>query len=211
MSYGKEQAAAYEDQPEHMLLPEEARAWLAEMLAVAGGVPPQGRLLDIGAGTGLLTAVMKAASFRVTGLEPSPAMIAQGLKRSPILRRDDFAQGAADDAGLFEAGRFDWIVSRQTLCHLTEPAACFAIWRRWLGPGGHVLLVDGFWAKSSWTDSQREAQPFAALDNALPVAEALAGAGFTVLKSGPFAALDEARAGRFPNTKPRYLVAARKG
>jgi SAM-dependent methyltransferase len=208
MSYGEEQAAAYEGDSEHMLPPEEADVWLAEMGALAGVARPSGRLLDVGAGTGLLTAVMKEAGVAVTGLEPSASMIEQALKRNALLKRADFILGHADDSGLFESESFDWIVSRQVLCHLSEPEKVFTLWHRWLTPGGHMMVVDGFWPRSSWRDAELSKQPFASLSSAKPVVDALSAAGFHVVKAGTFSKLNAARKARWPSSVERYAVVA---
>lgn len=206
MNYDKEHAAVYEDDREHTLPPGEADAWLAEMHRLAGHSPIRGRLLDIGAGTGLLTVAMKEAGLSVTGLELSSAMIMEGLRRHPILQREDFVIGQADDISLFAPQSFEWVVSRQVLCHLCEPEKAFATWHTWLKPGGHAVLVDGFWPRSSWPESNLANQPFAALTDVTPVAHALSGAGFQVLKADPFHELNEARESRSPGSRPRYVV-----
>lgn len=211
MSYDEIGAARYDDDPEHRLPPEEVETWLAVMTALAGKERPPARVLDIGAGTGLLTVALKAAGYAVSGLEPSGPMVERALERNPALRRHDFVVGASDDAALFAAGAFDWIVSRQVLCHLVDPHRAFSAWAGWLRPGGRVLLVDGFWRASDWPAHERARQPFAAVQSARPVAEALSSVGFEILRAGPFGELNLARAGLWPGTTPRYLVAARKG
>ncbi len=210
MSYGEEAAPGYEDHPEHKLPPEEAFAWLQEMARWTAGQRPSGRLLDVGAGTGLLTAVMKCAGYAVQGLEPSRAMIHQALARNPSMRREEFLNGKADDADRFKTEAFDWIISRQVLCHLTYPAKAFAACSRWLRPGGHIMLVDGFWGQSSWKAADLARQPFAAVRSADDVADMLSLAGFEILRAGMFDELNLARAAALPGTVGRYLVVARR-
>jgi SAM-dependent methyltransferase len=207
MTYGELQAARYENDNEHALPPEEANIWVAEVRRRTGA---GGRLLDIGAGTGLLTSLMKDIGMSVTGLEPSEAMIEVGLKNSPNLVRGDFVLGHAHDGHLFGPGTFDWIVSRQTLCHLHDPGSAFGIWHNWLQPCGYMLLVDGFWPRSSWRGSELIKLPFAALTDTDPVAVLMAEAGMEVLQAGPFPALDKARAVRCAGSRPRYVVLGRK-
>jgi len=159
--------------------------WLDELGTVAAQVC--GDLLDVGAGTGLLTAVMKRVGFRVTALEPSMHMIQQGLSRDSILARNDFVLGGTEEVDLFEDETFDWIVSRQVLCHLAKPERAFSAWYRWLRFGGHLFLVDGFWPRTSWSDAQADAQPFASPVSTQPLIDALSEAGFAIIRSGPFA------------------------
>jgi SAM-dependent methyltransferase len=209
MSYNKEHAAVYEENREHALPPREADVW-KEMRRLVGYSPLCGRLLDIGAGTGLLTVVMKGAGLSVTGLEPSSAMTVEGLGRHSTLQQGDFVIGQANDTSLFTPQSFEWVVSRQVLCHLCEPEKAFATWHNWLKPGGHVVLVDGFWPRSSWPEFNLVNQPFAALADVAPVANALSGAGFQVLRAGPFQELNEARASRLQGSRPRYVVVGAK-
>jgi SAM-dependent methyltransferase len=210
MSYDKDDAVVYEDDREHALPPGEANAWLAEMRRLAGHSPLQGRLLDVGAGTGLLTVAMKEAGLSVSGLEPSSAMIAEGLRRHLTLQQGDFVIGQvigqADDTGLFTPQSFEWVVSRQVLCHLCDPEKAFATWHSWLKPGGHAVLVDGFWPRSSWPEFNLVNQPFAALTDVAPLANALSGAGFRVLKAETFQELNEGRESRSSGSRPRYVV-----
>lgn len=208
MGYDARTASIYEADPEHCLPPEEGCVWLDLMRGLRDGRDPSGRALDIGAGTGLLTAVLKGAGLEVAGLEPSAAMIAQGLAANPNLSARDFVQGRADYRDLFTAGRFDWIVSRQVLCHLSDPATCFRIWRDWLQPGGFMVLVDGFWRREAWGRDALEIQPFASVTDAADVAAVLERAGLRVLRAGGFAGLDAVRRQISETAVPRYVVVA---
>lgn len=210
MSYGPEGAKSYGAQNEHALPGAEGRAWLVLMAELAAPKPLSGRALDIGAGTGLLTSVLKRAGLSVTGLEPSRAMIEQGLQEDAGLAAEDFVLGKAEDADLLPPDRFDWIVSRQALCHLTEVDRSFAAWRRWLKPGGHVILSDGFWNRSGWDEAALSTRPFAALSSADPVAEALARAGFDIRRAGAFDEVNAARRSTLGETVARYVVVAGK-
>ncbi|MDO8902522.1 MAG: class I SAM-dependent methyltransferase [Phenylobacterium sp.] len=206
MGYDQAVASQYEAEDEHALPEGEGTLWLAELRRLANA-DLTGRVLDIGAGTGLLTRVLKAAGLLVTGLEPSSAMIKQGLASHPDLAREDFVAGSADATDLFAPGTFDWIVCRQVLCHLTEPLETFSTWRRWIAPDGRLMLVDGFWPEAAWSSEALQRQPFAALSSAQPVAAMLGRAGFRVLRVGPFPELDRCR----PGSAARYLVTAALG
>lgn len=211
MSYDRPGAKLYAGQDEHALPDAEGVVWLDLMRTLAAPQPLAGEALDIGAGTGLLTSVLKHAGMTVTGLEQSQDMIDQGLEEDASLTAEDFALGNAEDSTLFPPDRFDWIVSRQVLCHLTEVERSFTAWRRWLKPGGHVIVVDGFWGRSGWGDAALAAQPFAALTRADPVADALARAGFDILRAGEFDEVNAARRAVFGQSTTRYVAVARKG
>lgn len=181
------------------------------MAGLAAPQPLSGRALDIGAGTGLLTRVLKGAGLTATGLEQSQAMIDQGLRKNAGLVAEDFILGSAGDDELFPSDRFDWIVSRQALCHLSEVDLCFHLLYRWLKPDGHVILVDEFWSRSGWRELQLAAQPFAAPTSVEPVADALARAGFDILRAGEFDEANAARRSVYEESAVRYVVVARKG
>lgn len=144
-AYTAEQARGYETAGEHALPHEEAQVWLATIHAI--GLPEEARVLDFGAGTGALLAILKQAGLSVIGLEPSEHMVAEGLRLHPELSSDDFVSGV--DADVLSAGSFDLIVSRQVLCHLPRPDQVFGQFHQWLRLGGSVLLVDGFWTSFS--------------------------------------------------------------
>lgn len=133
-------------------------------------------------------------------------MIDQGLRETEGLTVADFVQGSAGDRDLFPYDEFDWIVSRQMLCHLTEVDHSFGAWRHWLKPGGHAILVDGFWGRSGWKDIELAAQPFAALTSAGPVVEAAVQA----VRAGEFEEVNTARRADFRDSVTRYVVVARK-
>lgn len=210
VSYDAEAARLYKGQNEHVLPDGEGKAWLALMAALAAQRPLSGRALDIGAGTGLLTAVLKVAGLTVAGLEPSRAMIEQGLRENPGLAAADFVQGSGGDGDLFPHACFDWIVSRQVLCHLSEVEHGFAAWHRWLKPGGHVIVSDGFWNRTSWSETALATQPFAALTSADPVADSLTRIGFQILRADEFDEVNAARRAAFGESVTRYVIAAGK-
>lgn len=206
--YGEVGARAYEADAEHAMVPGEAELWLSEIASDPSHAKVTS-ILDVGAGTGLLTLVLKRARFDVVGLEPSETMIEQGCVAPSELDRSDFVLGHGAQSDLFPAGRFDWIVSRQTLCHLANVKQAFAVWRRWLVPGGRLLLVDGFWRPGSWSASDRARQPFACLTDTRPLEATLIESRFEIERAGPFEALDALRQAHGVAAVPRYRVRAR--
>ncbi len=210
MSYDVEAARTYEGQPEHVLPDQEVAVWLDLMRELVRPEPLGGKVLDVGAGTGLLTAALKRVGLAVVGLEPSAAMIQQGVRSNPDLDEADFVLGKADSLELFSERQFDWVVIRQALTHLTDAETCFEVWRKWLRPGGHVVVVDGFWRRLGWTAEEFAARPFAGLTSATPVAETIERVGFEVLRAGEFDELNIARRTVLGETTTRYVVAARK-
>ena len=208
--YGAAVAARYDREASHALGPGEASHWLAELRSCIGG-PAGRRVLDVGSGTGLLLEVLVRAGARACGIEPSAAMIAHAFRRRPLLRRVRVRHGETYDTTAFRAGSVDAIVCRQVLCHLTDPDAAFAAWRRWLRPGGALVLADGLWPSEAWSEADLAAQPFASLAGPEPVAVALKRAGFDIRAAQRWFVVEAARRRAVrPDPAPRYLVVACK-
>jgi arsenite methyltransferase len=126
---------------------------------------PGERVLDIGAGPGLLVAEMAEVvgpSGRVTGLEISDSMLALGGRRcaDPSIR-DRVTFVKADAVTLpFPDGTFDVAVSTQVYEYVTDLKAAFAELHRVLRPGGRALIIDTDWDSIVWnaTDQKRMQQ-----------------------------------------------------
>jgi SAM-dependent methyltransferase len=101
-------------------------------------VPPGRRWLDVGCGTGALTATIlgNAAPGEVRGVDPSPAFLdyAQEQIRDP---RASFVLGDAQ-ALPEEAGSYDVVVAGLVLNFVPDPALAVAEMRRVVRPGGTV-------------------------------------------------------------------------
>jgi len=98
------------------------------------------RVLDAGAGTGLLTLAVASRVAHVTAVDTSPKMLevlaakAAGLPITTMLK-------PLEALGL-PAVPFDAVVSSMALHHVTDTAAALASFGRVLRPGGHLLLAD---------------------------------------------------------------------
>ncbi len=153
------------------------------------GVQPGDRVLDVGCGTGYLTALLAEAAGptgEAVGVDPSEAMVA----RASDVRaagRARYLVGFAESLPL-EDGAFDVVATSLALHHIAEDkqAAATSEMARVLRPGGRVLVAD-FRPPSS-----RLGQWFVARVVRLPMAgnpvetipTLLSGAGFTALASG---------------------------
>src|SRR3989441_9122897 len=93
------------------------------------------RLLDVGAADGLLSRLLTASGWKVTGLEADPVAAAAGAPHCERMIVADL------DAGLPPLeGEFDAIVCADVLEHLRDPAAALAALRRALAPDGEVVI-----------------------------------------------------------------------
>jgi 2-polyprenyl-3-methyl-5-hydroxy-6-metoxy-1,4-benzoquinol methylase len=142
--YWDELAAAFDDEPDHGLNnPAARRAWMNEL---AIWLPPdRASVLDVGCGTGTLSLVMAESGHRVTGIDWSPAMIAQAEMKAAVAGLAiDFRVGDAADPQLYPQ-QFDAILCRHVLWALSEPAKVLRRWAALLAPNGRLILIEGYW------------------------------------------------------------------
>lgn len=113
----------------------------------AGLVPPGGSVLELGAGTGRLTADFAAQGLSVTGIDLSPAMLARAEARCASLADDVRARitlRRGDMAALDLRQTFDAVICPFfTLAHVPAGAAwrnTFVVAARHLGQGGRAAF-----------------------------------------------------------------------
>jgi ubiquinone/menaquinone biosynthesis C-methylase UbiE len=111
---------------------------------VGWGLQPKHRVLDIGCGTGLSSALLIANGHDVTGVDPSERMLAHARRNFPAA---DWVTGKAE-ALPFESGSFDAVISGQALHHTDRVAALNEI-SRVLKPRG----IAGLWWKVLASDN----------------------------------------------------------
>jgi SAM-dependent methyltransferase len=102
-----------------------------EQLRLLGPLEPGSRVLDLGAGDGRLAAALARAGHRVTAVEPF-----RDVPAGPSLT---VLRESVDEVNLPEAS-FDAAVLWHVLEHLPKPLATLERVRRWLVPGGRVLV-----------------------------------------------------------------------
>jgi trans-aconitate methyltransferase len=110
-------------------------AGLLDLLAAQPGE----RILDVGCGTGHLTAQIAEAGALVTGIDRSPEMVHQAQEKHPDLR---FQVMDAREITL-PAESFDAVISNATLHWITEPERVIAGIARSLRPGGRFVAEFG--------------------------------------------------------------------
>lgn len=107
--------------------------------ARARGLAAGRRVADVGAGTGILSALLLELGCEVVLVEPSGAMRARAQANLGGDPRASFVSGRAEATGL-EPDAVDWITCGQAF-HWFDVAAARREFRRVLRPGGRVLLV----------------------------------------------------------------------
>lgn len=125
--------------------PRQQRLW-QDALARAPHVP-HARLLEVGCGTGIITALLADLPdvAEVTGCDPAAGFVDRARRRAPHLRFE-----VADGRSLpFATSSFDGVVFATTLCHIPAPELALAEARRVLRPGGYLLVYDGDYATTT--------------------------------------------------------------
>lgn len=107
------------------------------LIADAAALAPRS-ILDIGCGTGLVTALAQRQwpAAKITGLDAAPAMLATARAKVTAAR---FVEADAMDIRLRE--KFDLIVSSMVLHWLPDPAAAMRRWQDLLAPGGALFVA----------------------------------------------------------------------
>lgn len=102
-------------------------------------IPTDARILDAGAGTGLLGAALAEAGFtRLEGLDLSPGMLAEA-SRKDVYR--ELRVGRLGDPLAYETGAYDGVVSAGVLTSGHAPAASLDELVRITRDGGHVIFT----------------------------------------------------------------------
>lgn len=188
-------AAVYDTDPEHQLAAGEARWWQDTLTRL--GTKDDAAILEVGAGTGLLMGALIAAGYKVTGLEPSAAMIEQARRGDPALRAAPFIHAKAGKSAPIKNQSFDAVLMRQVLCHISDVQPVFDACFAWLRPGGAFVIVDGVW-------------PSLPCPEPAFLQTSLIAAGFEQVEAGPADALTAIRQRSFPNSTPRYQAFGRR-
>jgi SAM-dependent methyltransferase len=138
-------AATFDEEPDHGLRDPAVRgAWTA--LLKTALPPTPSRVLDMGCGTGSLSVVLAELGYTVTGVDFSPAMIAQAEAKANAAQQAIVFHVMDAAHPLFSPGEFGVIVCRHLLWTLPEPDQALRRWIDLLTSGGTLLLVEGFWS-----------------------------------------------------------------
>ncbi len=134
-SYGDGFADVYDDWYADVT---DVDATVGRMLALAG---PDGRVLELGVGTGRLALPMAAAGLQVVGVDTSAAMLERLAERDPAGLIDVVCGDMVDDLpdGPFDAA----LVAYNTIFNLLDEQrqlACFAAVAERLAPGGSFVV-----------------------------------------------------------------------
>ena len=101
--------------------------------------PDGGHVLDVAAGTGLVSAELLRRGFQVTALDQSPEMLA--LARARLHGRAEIVMASAESLP-FEDARFDHLTFTYLLRYVDDPGATLAELARVVRPGGLVAMLE---------------------------------------------------------------------
>ncbi len=108
-----------------------------DLLDLLAPVPGE-RILDLGCGTGALTAAIAERGAEVLGIDSSPEMVEQARRRYPALRFD-----VTDGREFSFPLQFDAIFSNAALHWMSPPERVVESVRRALRPGGRLVAEFG--------------------------------------------------------------------
>lgn len=101
-----------------------------------------GRVLEIGAGSGLNFSHYGAGVTSVIALEPSSALLRMARTRAAVAAPPVTLLDASAEAIPLESGSIDTVVTTWTLCSIADARRALVELRRVLKPGGALLFVE---------------------------------------------------------------------
>lgn len=138
------QADTFDDEADHGLREPATREAWRDLLA--GVLPEQARIADLGCGTGSLSVLLAGAGHQVHGLDFSPAMVARARTKAAEHGVEAIFEVGDASAPTLPRQAYDVVLSRHVLWAMKDPVEAIARWCDLLAPGGMLVLVEGFWS-----------------------------------------------------------------
>jgi len=170
----------------------------------------EGRVLEIGAGSGRNLPFYRSPAKEILALEPSPKLVAMAREAADSGVPVRFLEASAETIPL-DDGTIDSVVTTWTLCSIPQAASALGEMRRVLRPGGRLLFAEHGLAPSAsvrwWQDRLTPAWQRISGGCHLnrPISSLIEGAGFRI---------ERIETGYIPGPKPMtfmYEGSARPG
>ena len=199
----------YEQRPHIRIYPNEERAWVEFISQYLPNDRESPRILDVGAGSGLLTRILlqHRSDARVTALDPwekgrQHAEAIPSLRAALTEGRLTWVTAETDvEAFPDEVNReaFDLVVCRLAVCSFPDPGRAFTNWLEWLKLGSYAVILDRPRSRDNWPGDWAPLSqlPLACASNAEPYREQLRQAGFEVVFARQLVGVNRAEAERF--------------
>lgn len=106
-----------------------------------------GKVLEVGVGTGV-NFIFYNDQVSVTGIEPSETMLSRALKKRKRLKLDSRIElhltgwGFPEMMELVEENSLDAVVCTLVLCTIPEPEKALEHFKKWLKPGGQLVIME---------------------------------------------------------------------
>jgi SAM-dependent methyltransferase len=143
-------------------------AYLAEIAAILSLLPPPGRLLDLGCGTGWTSFFFAKAGWDVVGADISPDMICHARDRCQSELQERLQFLIADYEEYDGAGQFDAVVFFDSLHHAVDEAAALRCAWRALKPGGICVASEPGGRHGSSMDARAAVRQFDVTEKGMP-------------------------------------------
>lgn len=146
-----ERAAGWDDDQSHV----QRAAALAESIRRTVPLNPELRVLEYGAGTGLVSQALAAEIGPLTLADPSSGMRAVLADKinAGVFSADSTVWDVDLSAGTVPEGTFDLVITAMTLHHIEDVPAVLRAFAGLLAPGGRVCVADLVAEDGSFHDS----------------------------------------------------------
>jgi ubiquinone/menaquinone biosynthesis C-methylase UbiE len=116
----------------------------AMALTIAACAPtPDMNILDVACGPGILACTLAQHACHVSGIDITPAMIAQAQAREAATSLKNLEWYVGDAMALpFEDDSFDCVTTRYSFHHMRNPAASLLEMKRVCREGGRIVVID---------------------------------------------------------------------
>ena len=105
------------------------------------------KILDVGCGAGFFSILLSQCGMEMTGIDLTPAMIAEAEKLAEQEQVQAKFQVMDAEKLTFADNTFDAVIARNVTWNLPHPDKAYAEWVRVLKPGGVLLNSDAEYAK----------------------------------------------------------------